>query len=67
MNKLWKYIQFGYIVVAIILFVEAILNFSVDKNKSYLYFGFSIFLVLIFFLKRFFRKKIAKRNQQNLR
>jgi L-asparagine transporter-like permease len=67
MNKLWKYIQFGYIIIAIILFIEGILRFSDDKNKAYLYFGFSLFLVLIFFLKRFFRKKVDKRNQQNLR
>ena len=66
MNKLWKIIQFGYIIVAIIFLVEGILRFSTDRNRAYIFFGFSVFLTFIFFFKRHFRKKVEKRNQQNL-
>ncbi|MEQ6123058.1 hypothetical protein AAON49_02510 [Pseudotenacibaculum sp. MALMAid0570] len=64
MNKLWSYIQYGYLVVGIIFLVEGILQWNDDKEKSLFMFGFSIFIILIFFFKRNFRKKIEKRNQQ---
>jgi len=66
MNKLWKILQYGYLVVAIIFLVEGVLRFSVDRNRAYIFFGFSAFMILIFFFKRHFRKKVEKRNQQNL-
>lgn len=62
MNKLWKYIQYGYLVAAAILFIEGIISLSTNDPKKYLYFGFAIFITLIFFLKRHFRRKIEKRN-----
>jgi uncharacterized membrane protein len=64
MNKLWKYIQYGYLVVGVIFFVEAILAWNDDKQKAIFMFVFSIFITLIFFFKRYFRKKVEKRNQQ---
>lgn len=64
MNKIWKYIQYGYLVIAILLFVEGFLNFNTNPKKSYLMFGLAIFVVLTFLFKRKFRKKIEKRNKQ---
>jgi len=64
MNKLWKFLQYGYLVIAILLFIEAILSWSVDREKAYIYVGFSIFITLVFFFKRHFRKKIESRNKQ---
>lgn len=64
MNTLWKYIQYGYLVIAIILFIEGFLNWNVNPKKSYLTFGLAIFAVLMFFFKRRFRKKIEERNKQ---
>jgi len=64
MNKLWKFLQYGYLVVGIIFLVEGFLNWSDDKQKAMFMFAFSIFITLIFFFKRNFRKKVEKRNQQ---
>ncbi|WP_369048971.1 hypothetical protein [Tenacibaculum sp. UWU-22] len=64
MNKLWKIIQYGYLVVAIIFLVEGILNWNIDRNKSYFMFLFAIFITLIFLFKRRFRKRIIDRNNQ---
>jgi uncharacterized membrane protein len=64
MNKLWKYIQYGYLVVGVIFFIEAILAWNDDKQKAIFMFVFSIFITLIFFFKRYFRKKVEKRNQR---
>jgi len=63
MKKIWKLLQYGYLVVALLLFVESIFLWEDDQSKALLMLGFSIFIVLIFFFKRNFRKKIEKRNQ----
>jgi hypothetical protein len=64
MNTLWKYLQYGYLVVGIIFFIEAILIWNEDREKSYVMIGFSIFIILVFFFKRVFRKKVQSRNNQ---
>lgn len=64
MNKLWKFFQYGYLVVGVIFLVEGILQWSDDKQKAIFMFAFAIFITLIFFFKRNFRKKVEKRNQQ---
>jgi len=63
MNKIWKFLQYGYFVIALIFLVEAIFEWKEDQNKSLFMLGFSIFILLIFFLKRNFRKKIEKRTK----
>lgn len=65
MNKLWKIIQYGYLIVGIVFFIEGILKWNSNRNQSYLMFGFAIFITLIFFFKRNFRRKIEKKHQQN--
>jgi len=64
MNKLWKYLQYGYLVVAIIFFIEAIVRWNSEREEAYIMFGFSIFITLVFFFKRHFRRKVLNRNQQ---
>lgn len=64
MNKLWKFLQYGYLVVGAIFLVEGFIRWNGDREKALFMFGFSIFIILIFFFKRNFRKKIEKRNQQ---
>ncbi|CAL2103509.1 conserved protein of unknown function [Tenacibaculum sp. 190130A14a] len=64
MNALWKYIQYGYLVVGIIFLVEGILKWNSDKQQAIIMFGFAIFITLIFFFKRNFRRKVEKRNKQ---
>ena len=63
MNNIWKFLQYGYFVVALIFLVEAIFEWKEDQNKALFMLGFSIFILLIFFFKRKFRKKIEKKNK----
>jgi L-asparagine transporter-like permease len=63
MNKFWKFLQYGYLIIAIIFLIEAILAWKDDINKALFMLGFSIFILLIFFFKRKFRKKIEKKNK----
>lgn len=65
MNKIWGFIQYGYLVVGIVFFIEAILKWNSDKEESLIMFGFGIFITLIFFFKRRFRRKIEERNKPN--
>jgi len=64
MNTLWKYLQYAYLIIAIIFLVEAISRWNEDREKAYLMLGFSVFITLVFFFKRFFRKKVQSRNNQ---
>lgn len=64
MNKLWKYIIYAYLVVAVVFIVEAILNWNTNRERSYLLIVFAILTILLFFFKQNFRKKIERRNNQ---
>ncbi|MGJ8759158.1 MULTISPECIES: hypothetical protein [unclassified Polaribacter] len=64
MNTVWKFFQYGYLVVALICLVEGFLSWGADRQKSYMFFGASIFIILVFFFKRHFRKKVETRNNQ---
>ena len=58
MNKVWKILQYAYLVIAIIFIVEAIMSWNSDRENSYIMFGFAIFITLIFFsLKEILEKK----------
>ena len=65
MNKLWKFLQYGYLMVAFICVVEGIVRWNADKSRSYLFLGFAVLIIFVFFFKRHFRKKVEKRNNQN--
>ena len=65
MNKIWKFFQYGYLIVGIICLIEGFLRWNSDRERAYLFFVFSIFITLVFFFKRHFRKKVEKRNNKN--
>jgi len=65
MNIVWKIFQYGYLLVAAICLVEGIVRWSEDREKAYMFLGASIFITLVFFFKRHFRKKVESRNNQN--
>jgi mannose/fructose/N-acetylgalactosamine-specific phosphotransferase system component IIC len=64
MNKLWKFFQYGYLMVAFICVVEGIVRWNLDRERAYLFLGFAIFITIVFFFKRHFRKKVQQRNNQ---
>jgi uncharacterized membrane protein YuzA (DUF378 family) len=51
--------------IAFICLIEGIVRWNSDKQRAYLFIGFAIFITLVFFFKRHFRKKVEKRNNQN--
>lgn len=64
MFKAWKFFQYAYLIIAIICFIEGIINFTTNRDKSFMLFGFGIFITLVFIFKRRFRKKYEEKNQQ---
>ncbi len=62
MKKLWKFLQYGYLLIAILFLIEGIVKWNSDREKAYLFFGFAVFITLVFFFKRSFRKRVEKRN-----
>ena len=64
MNTIWKYLQYGYLVIGLIFLVEGVLKWNSDKEEAFIMFGFAIFVILIFIFKRHFRRKVEERNQQ---
>ena len=65
MNKIWKFFQYGYLIVAVICLLEGIVRWSEEPEKAYMFLGAAIFITLVFFFKRHFRKKVEKRNRLN--
>ena len=62
--KYFKFFQYAYLVIAILAFIEAIINWNDDRRKSYLMLFFSALAVFIFFFRQRFFKKINDRNNQ---
>ncbi len=63
MNTLWKYITYGYLVLAVVMLIEAFSQWSENPSKAYLLIGFSVLLVVVFFIKKRLRERIE--NRQN--
>lgn len=65
MTKVWKIFQYGYIIIAVFFLYDTITNITIDNERAIFSGIFFIFILIVFFLKRKFRKKVEKRNYQN--
>lgn len=64
MNTLWKYLQYGYLVIGIIFLIEGLLSLNEDFEKAIFMILFAVFITLVFFFKRHFRRKVQTRNKK---
>ena len=64
MNKIWKIFEYGYLIVAVVFIVETVLNWNVDRQRSYILLLFSVVAIFMYFFKKRFRSRIEKRNKQ---
>lgn len=65
MNKMWRFFQYGYLVLAAICLAEGLFALGSESGKALILIGFSFFITFVFLLKRRFRKKIEQRNKPN--
>jgi membrane protein implicated in regulation of membrane protease activity len=63
MQKYYKIIELGYLIIAVIFVIETVLHWSSDREKAYLFLIFAILAVVMYFFKKKFRKRQANRNK----
>lgn len=63
MNKLWKFFEYGYLVIAIFFGVETILKWNIDRNRAYILLFFTILAIFMYFFRKHYRKKFENRNK----
>lgn len=61
MNKIIKFIEFSWLIIASISFFEILNNWEINREKSYFFGIISIIAIFMFFL----RKNQRKHNSQN--
>ncbi len=61
MSKIWKFFEYGYLLIAIVFIVEIFLN--IGNDKVYFFVVFSILAIGMFFFRRHFRKKFENENR----
>ena len=62
MTKLLRFFEIGYLIIALVLAYETISNWNTNREKAYIYLGFSIAAVFMYFFKKRFRKRTEARN-----
>jgi len=62
--KFLKIFQYAYIIFAVLFLYDAISNWSVDRNRSYMSLLFLALAVFMFFFRKKFRKKFEDRQNQ---
>lgn len=61
MTKLLRFFEIGYLIISIILAYETFANWNLNREKAYVYLGFSIAAIFMYFFKKRFRKKAETR------
>jgi len=62
--KILSFFQYVYAFVAIVFTDDAISQWNVDRNRSYMLLFLAALAVFMFFFRKRFRKKIEDRNQK---
>ena len=65
MKRIYKFIEYGYLLIAIILIVESIMHWNSNRQKAYIFLAFSILAILMYFFKKHFRRKIENNDKKN--
>jgi len=63
--KYSKYLEFVYVIVAILSVVEVYTQWSEDRDRAYLFIFFACVAIFMFFFKRHFRRKFAQRQNDD--
>ena len=61
MVKYFKFFEFAYLVIAIIFVVEMVLNWSLNRQKAYIYLAFSALAVFMYFSEKSIEKNMKIR------
>lgn len=64
-NKIYRLFEYAYLVMFLLAAYAVYANWAVDRNKAYLFLGFAVLAVFMFFFKRRFRKSVEERNRND--
>ena len=64
MQKLWKFFEYGYLIIAVVFIVETVIHWYVDRERAYLFLLFSGIAIFVYFFRRRFRKRIENRRKK---
>ncbi len=65
MQKVNKILEIGYLVIAIVFFINSVTTYSTNKSKALVFGAFAIMATFMYFFKRKFRKKWFENNKPN--
>lgn len=63
MGKYFKFFEFAYLVIAIAFIIETVLNWSLNRQKAYIYLVFSALAVFMYFFRKKYRKKYENQDK----
>ena len=65
MKRYYKFIEYAYLIIAVFLMVETLLNWKTEPQKAYLYLAFTLLAIFMYFFKKNFRKRMNNRNMES--
>lgn len=63
LNKVYRFFEYAYLVVALFFAFEAANNWNTEPNRAYLYIFFVAVAIGMFFFKRNFRRRMERDNK----
>ena len=63
MSRYYKFIEIAYLIVALIFIYEGVTRFYTEREKSYMFLGFAVLAVFMYFFKKRFRKRFEERRK----
>ncbi|MCF6214027.1 MAG: LPXTG cell wall anchor domain-containing protein [Flavobacteriaceae bacterium] len=57
MNTTRKIFEIAYLIFSFVFLIEAYLRWHTEPNKAYLFLGFSVLALFMYFFRKRFRKK----------
>lgn len=65
MNKFYKFIELGYLIIAVVFLYEGITRFNTEREKAYIFLIFAGLAIFTYFFKKRFRKRFEQRRKDN--
>ncbi|MBT8255225.1 MAG: hypothetical protein KJO23_01675 [Bacteroidia bacterium] len=63
-SKIYQFFEYAYIAMALFSIYLVYTNWEMNRGRAYLFGGFAIVAIFMFFFKRNFRKNLEKRNRE---
>jgi hypothetical protein len=64
MHKLWKVFEYGYLVIAVVFFVETYLKWNESRERAYLLLLFGVLALGMYFFRKRYRKRFTNRKPE---